>query len=134
MRPLSFQTPIAIAWGCKLFRGLGLGGGVLVMFRCLGQSYLGGVSVMFWWCLAHFEVVCCFYGSVFVLFWWCTYLFCFVGCLAYVEVVSRSPSLCVCQLCACVSIHLVHIVCWCLNIILLVNVKSIPQHGRNCFA
>ena len=52
-----------------------------------------------------FVVVAVFvaYGSVSrcsLIFWWC---------LAYVVVVSRSQSLRVCELCACVSIHLVHI-------------------------
>ena len=62
-----FYSPIAIAWGCTLFRRLGavgsmaprLGGGVPVSWSCLGgvSVCFGGVPVIFRWYLVHVSVV-----------------------------------------------------------------------------
>ena len=67
-----FYSPIAIAWGCTLFRRLGAVRSTAVFGWCLALSvlfgrYLGHVS----------QVSCSYLGGVLVMFWWCVCVPCF---------------------------------------------------------
>ena len=73
----------------------------------VGPACFGGVSVLLWRWFADILVVS-----------------------RFVAVVSRSQSLCVCELCSCMSIHLAHRV----YIILRVDIVMSRPHEQDCFA